>query len=60
MQDGRPKRFPSTRLGKQPPYGPGQWLVAVAAAVDRGGSKRLVVVAAGVMVVQRRRWIGMA
>ena len=34
-------------------------LVAVAAAVDRGGSKRLVVVAAGVMVVQRRRWIGM-
>ena len=21
MPDGRPKRFPSTRLGKQPPYG---------------------------------------
>ena len=33
--------------------------MAVAAAVDREGSKRLVVVAAGVMVVQRRRWIGM-
>ena len=58
MPDGRPKRFPSTRLGKQPPYGPGQWLVAVAAAVGREGSKRSVV-AAGVMVVQRRRWIGM-
>ena len=39
--------------------GPGQRLVAVAAALDREGSKRLVVVAAGVMVVQRRRWIGM-
>ena len=31
--------------------GPGQRLVAVAAAVGREGSKRLVVVAAGVMVV---------
>ena len=38
---------------------PGRRLVAVAAALDREGSKRLVVVAAGVMVVQRRRWIGM-
>ena len=33
--------------------------MAVAAAVGRKGSKRSVVVAAGVMVVQRRRWIGM-
>ena len=39
--------------------GPEQRLVAVAAAVGWEGSKRLVVVAAGVMVVQRRRWIGM-
>ena len=41
---------------------PGRRLVAVAAALDREGSKRLAVVAAGVMgvmVVQRRRWIGM-
>ena len=35
----------------------GQRLVAVAAAVGRKGSKRLVVAAAGVMVVQRGRWI---
>ena len=38
---------------------PGQWLVAVAAAVDRDGSKRSGVAAAGVMVGQRRRWTGM-
>ena len=38
--------------------GPEQRLVAVAAAVGREGSKRSVV-AAGVMVVQRRRWIRM-
>ena len=38
---------------------PGQRLVAVAAAVDREGSKRSGVAAAGVMVVQPRRWIGM-
>ena len=73
MSDGRPKGLPSTRLGKQPPYGlavahprpprhrqrgPGWRLVAVAAAGGREGSKRSVVAAAGVMVVQRRRWIG--
>ena len=39
--------------------GPGQRLVAVAVAVGRKGSKRSVVAAAGVMVMQRRRWIGM-
>ena len=33
--------------------------VAVAVAVGREGSKRSVVAAAGAMVVQRRRWIGM-
>ena len=33
--------------------------MAVAVAVGREGSKRSVVAAAGVMVVQRRRWIGM-
>ena len=33
--------------------------MAVAMAVGREGSKRSVVAAAGVMVVQRRRWIGM-
>ena len=32
--------------------------MAVAAAVGRKGSKRSVVAAAGVTVVQRRRWIG--
>ena len=37
---------------------PGQRLVAVAVAVGREGSKRSVVAAAGVMVVQRKRWIG--
>ena len=31
--------------------------MAVAAAVGREGSKRSVVAAAGVMVVQRKRWI---
>ena len=38
------------------------WLGArlvVPVAVGREGSKRSVVAAAGVMVVQRRRWIGM-
>ena len=39
--------------------GPGRRLVAVAVAVGREGSKRSVVAAAGAMVVQRRRWIGM-
>ena len=39
--------------------GPGQRLVAVAAAVGREGSKRSVVVAAGAMVLRRRRWLGM-
>ena len=39
--------------------GLGRRLVAVAVAVGREGSKRSVVAAAGVMVVQRRRWIGM-
>ena len=33
--------------------------MAVAVAVGREGSKRSVVVAAGVMVGQRRRWIMM-
>ena len=33
--------------------------MAVAVVVGREGRKRSVVVAAGVMVVQRRRWIGM-
>ena len=33
--------------------------MAVAMAVGREGSKRSVVAAAGVIVVQRRRWIGM-
>ena len=33
--------------------------MAVAVAVGREGSKRSVVAAAGVMVVQRKRWIGM-
>ena len=44
------------RLRRQ---GPKQWLVVVAAAEGREGSKRLVVAAAGVMVAQRGRWIGM-
>ena len=34
---------------------PGQWLVAVAAAVDRDGSKRSGVAAVGVMVGQQKR-----
>ena len=38
---------------------PGRRLVAVAVAVGREGRKRSVVAAAGVMVVQRRRWIKM-
>ena len=38
---------------------PGQWLVAVAAAVGREGSKRSVVAAAGVVVLLRKRWVGM-
>ena len=33
--------------------------MAVAAAVGREGSKKSVVVAAGAMVLRRRRWIGM-
>ena len=33
--------------------------MAVAAAVGRNGSTKLGVAAAGVMVVQRKRWIGM-
>ena len=33
--------------------------VAVAVGAGREGSKRSVVAVAGVMVVQRRRWIGM-
>ena len=45
QSDGRPKGFPSTRLEKQPPYG-----LAVA-------HPQRLVAAAGVMVVQRRRWI---
>ena len=36
----------------------GAWLV-VPVAVGWEGSKRSVVAAAGAMVVQRRRWIGM-
>ena len=49
--EGDPPRHRERRLGQR--------LVAVAAAVGRKGSKRLVVAAAGVMVVQRRRWIKM-
>ena len=55
MSDGRPEGFPSTGLEKQLPYG-----LAVAhprPPVGREGSKRSVVAAAGVIVVQRRRWI---
>ena len=50
LEEGQP-RHRERRLGQR--------LVAVAAAVSREGSKRSVVAAAGVMVVQRRRWIGM-
>ena len=49
--EGDPPRHRERRLGQR--------LVAVAAAVGRKGSKRSVVAAAGVMVVQRRRWIKM-
>ena len=49
--EGDPPRHRERRLGQR--------LVAVAAAVGREGSKRLVVAAAGVMVVLRRRCIGM-
>ena len=50
LEEGQP-RHRERRLGQR--------LVAVAAAVGREGSKRSVAVAAGAMVLRRRRWIGM-
>ena len=50
LEEGQP-RHRERRLGQR--------LVAVAAAVGRNGSTKLGVAAAGVMVVQRKRWIGM-